>query len=98
MVQIEIKLKKLVEEIEKRYKPLDWIDITLYKCENRASIGFTNTAKKQSDLKFFNECRQIKDFINSHDDFNAELIEFESDCDCPYAEAIINFTLDGSEL
>ena len=88
----------LTDEIEKRYGPLDWIDLTLHVEEARGSIGFGNNTKAQSTLKFFNECRQIKDFINAHEDHNAEMISFEPDADCPYAEVIINFTLDGSEL
>ena len=84
-------------EIQKRYKPLDWLDLTLWVEEGKGSITFGNNAKRQSKLAFFNECRQIKDFIQSKG-YEAELIMFDSDEDCPYPEATINFSLDGSEL
>ena len=84
-------------EIQKRYKPLDWLDLTLWVEEGKGSITFGNNAKRQSELTFFNECRQIKDFIKSQG-YEAELIMFASDEDCPYPEATINFNLDGGEL
>lgn len=93
-------IEKFVElefEIQKRYKPLDWLDLTLWVEEGKCSITFGNNAKRQNDLAFFNECRQIKDFIKSRG-YEAELIMFASDEDCPYPEATINFNLDGGEL
>lgn len=84
-------------EIQKRYKPLDWLDLTLFVEEGKGSITFGNNAKRQSQLAFFNECRQIKDFIKSRG-YEAELIMFASDEGCPYPEATINFNLDGGEL
>ena len=84
-------------EIQKRYKPLDWLDLTLFVEEGKGGITFGNNAKRQSQLAFFNECRQIKDFIKSRG-YEAELIMFASDEDCPYPEATINFNLDGGEL
>lgn len=93
-------IEKFVElefEIQKRYKPLDWLDLTLWVEEGKCSITFGNNAKRQSELAFFNECRQIKDFIKSRG-YEAELIMFASDEDCPYPEATINFNLDGGEL
>lgn len=84
-------------EIQKRYKPLDWLDLTLLVEDGKGSITFGNNAKSQPELKFFNECRQIKDFIQSKG-YPAELIMFPADNDCDYPEATINFSLDGSEL
>ena len=54
-------------EIQKRYKPLDWLDLTLLVEDGKGSITFGNNAKSQTECKFFNECRQIKDFIQSKD-------------------------------
>ena len=93
-------IEKFVElefEIQKRYKPLDWLDLTLWVEEGKCSITFGNNAKRQNELTFFNQCRQIKDFIKSRG-YEAELIMFASDEDCPYPEATINFNLDGGEL
>ena len=93
-------IEKFVElefEIQKRYKPLDWLDLTLFVEEGKGSITFGNNAKRQCEFTFFNECRQIKDFIKSRG-YEAELIMFASDEDCPYPEATINFNLDGGEL
>lgn len=93
-------IEKFVElefEIQKRYKPLDWLDLTLWVEEGKCSITLGNNAKRQNQLAFFNECRQIKDFIKSRG-YEAELIMFASDEDCPYPEATINFNLDGGEL
>ena len=61
-------IEKFVElefEIQKRYKPLDWLDLSLWVEDGKGSITFGNNAKSQTELKFFNECRQIKDFIQS---------------------------------
>ena len=91
------KFVELESEIQKRYKPLDWLDLTLWVEDGKGSITFGNNAKDQTELKFFNECRQIKDFIQSKG-YPAELIMFASDKDCPYPEATINFSIDGSEL
>ena len=59
------KFVELESEIQKRYKPLDWLDITLWVEEGKGSITFGNNAKRQSELAFFKECRQIKEFIQS---------------------------------
>ena len=91
------KFVELESEIQKRYKPLDWLDLTLWVEDGKGSITFGNNAKDQTELKFFNECRQIKDFIQSKG-YPAELIMFPADNDCDYLEATINFNLDGSEL
>ena len=91
------KFVELESEIQKRYKPLDWLDLTLWVEDGKGSITFGNNAKRQSELTFFNECRQIKDFIQSKG-YPAELIMFPADNDCDYPEATINFNLDGSEL
>ncbi|WP_405323329.1 hypothetical protein [Methanobrevibacter sp.] len=93
-------IEKFVElefEIQKRYKPLDWLDLTLWVEDGKGSITFGNNAKRQNEFAFFNECRQIKDFIKSRG-YEAELIMFASEEDCPYPEATINFNLDGGEL
>ena len=84
-------------EIQKRYKPLDWLDLTLFVEEGKGSITFGNNAKRQANLTFFNECRQIKEFIESKG-YPAELILCPAEDECPYPEATINFSLDGSEL
>ena len=84
-------------EIQKTYKPLDWLDLTLWAEEGKGSITFGNNAKCQSELTFFNECKQIKQFIQSKG-YPAELIMFPSDDKCPYPEATINFSFDGNEL
>ena len=91
------KFVELESEIQKRYKPLDWLDITLWVEEGKGSITFGNNAKRQSELAFFKECRQIKEFIQSKR-YPAELIMFPADNDCDYPEATINFNLDGGEL
>lgn len=93
-------IEKFVElefEIQKRYKPLDWLDLSLWVEDGKGSITFGNNAKSQTELKFFNECRQIKDFIQSKG-YPVELIMFPADNDCDYPEVTINFNLDGSEL
>ena len=86
----------MTDEIQKRYKPLDWLDMTLWVEESKGSITFGNNAKCQSELKFFNECVQIKEFIKSLG-YDAELIMFPSDKDCKYPEATINFDFYGDD-
>ena len=95
--EVIAKLVNLVDEIQQKYKPLDWLDTTVWVEHSRGSFTFGNNAKCQSELKFFSECRQIAEFIQSKG-YRAELIMFPADDDCDYPEATINFSLDGSEL
>lgn len=85
----------LNDAIEKAYKPLNWIDTTIWQDRDIESISFTDTGESK-DL-FFNKMRNIKEFVKSFG-YTAELIKFPADCECPYHEATININFNGGEL
>ena len=84
----------LNDVIEEKFKPLNWIDITLFE-DGNGSISFTDNG--ESNENFFNKMVAVKEFIKEFG-YSAELIFFNADNLCPYNEATININFWGGEL
>jgi len=95
--------------IQNEFGPLDWIDQTLHE-DGMYSISFTGPRVNYEEGElcrsagflgrqdaFFSKMHKIKNMIKNCG-YNAELIKFDADKDCPYSEATINMNLAGGEL
>lgn len=80
--------------IQKKFSPLNWIDVTKYE-DGTGSISFTDCGESADE--FFSKMRSIKDFIKGFG-YNASLTKFEADKLCPYHEARIDINFAGGEL
>ena len=80
--------------IQKKFSPLNWIDVTKYEDET-GSISFTDDG--ESSDEFFNKMVRIKDFIKEFG-YSASLTKYEADKLCPYNEARIDINFNGGEL
>lgn len=80
--------------IQKKFGPLNWIDVTKYEDET-GSISFTDDGESSDD--FFSKMRDVKDFIKEFG-YSASLTKYESDKLCPYNEARIDIDFAGGEL
>ena len=92
-------LKQFLElnmEIQKKFAPLSWVDITHYD-DGTGSISFTDTGEEICEDEFFSKMRCIKDFIKGFG-YSASLTRFEADKLCPYHEARIDINFNGGEL
>lgn len=85
----------LNDAIQKAFKPLNWIDTTIWQDRGVESISFTDTGESE-DL-FFKKMRSIKEFVKGFG-YTAELIKWPADCECPYHEATININFNGDDL
>lgn len=86
--------KELNLEIQKKFSPLSWVDITHF--DNGAgSISFTDCGEDADE--FFSKMRDVKDFIKGFG-YSASLTKFEADKLCPYNEARIDINFAGGEL
>lgn len=81
-------------EIQKKFSPLNWIDITSYEDET-GSISFTDDG--ESSDEFFSKMRDVKEFIKGFG-YSASLTKYEADKLCPYNEARIEINFAGGEL
>ena len=86
---------KLNEKIEEEFKPLNWIDTTIWQDDGTGSISFTDDGEPKD--QFFDKMYEIKEFVKTFG-YTAELIKFPADCECPYHEARININFHGGEL
>ena len=80
--------------IQKKFSPLNWIDVTKYEDET-GSISFTDDG--ESAEEFFTKMVNVKDFIKEFG-YSATLTKYESDKLCPYHEARIDIDFAGGEL
>lgn len=81
-------------DIQKRFSPLNWVDITSYK-NGTGSIAFTDCG--ESEEEFFLKMDNVTDFINNCG-YKAELQKFPADCDCKYSEVTIRIDFGGNEM
>ncbi len=81
-------------EIQKKFAPLSWVDLTHYD-DGTGSISFTDCG--ESEDQFFNKMSKIKEFVKTFG-YTAELIKWPADCECPYTEATIDINFNGGEL
>ncbi|WP_405283110.1 hypothetical protein [Methanobrevibacter sp.] len=81
-------------EIQKKFAPLSWVDLTHYD-DGTGSISFTDCGEPED--QFFNKMCEIKEFVKTFG-YTAELIKWRADCECPYHEATININFHGGEL
>ena len=80
--------------IQKKFSPLNWIDVTKYEDETE-SISFTDDGESADE--FFTKMVKIKNFIKGFG-YNASLTKFETDKLCPYNDARIDINFEGGEL
>lgn len=80
--------------IQKKFSPLNWIDVTKYEDET-GSISFTDDGENADE--FFTKMVNIKDFIKGFG-YTASLTKFEADKLCSYNEARIDINFVGGEL
>ena len=80
--------------IQKKFGPLNWIDVTKYEDES-GSISFTDDG--ESSDEFFTKMVSIKDFIKEFG-YSASLTKYGADKLCPYNEARIDIDFAGDEL
>jgi hypothetical protein len=80
--------------IQKRFNPLNWVDITNYD-DGTGSISFTDDG--ESEDEFFTKMVNIKEFVKGFG-YSASLTKFEADKLCPYSEARIDINFVGGEL
>lgn len=85
----------LNEAIEKKFKPLNWIDTTVWTDEKFGSITFTDNGEPSAE--FFSKMEKIKNFIIDSG-FAAELVMFPADKECPYDEATIKIKFGGINM
>ena len=85
---------ELNDEIQKKFEPLYWADITHYN-DGTGSISFTDCGETAEE--FFSKMRCIKDFIKGFG-YSASLTKFEADNLCHYNEARIDIDFTGGEL
>ena len=80
--------------IQKRFNPLNWVDITNYD-DGTGSISFTDDGEIEDE--FFTKMVNIKEFVKGLG-YSASLTKFEADKLCPYSEARIDINFVGGEL
>lgn len=93
-------LTKIEEEIDERFGPLDWIDLTPYYEQKSVTWVWSNTNIKQDDEAFFDQIAQIVKFIKEmNDDYRASMVKYYSEEDEDLsAEAVVDARFDGGEL
>ena len=88
--------KALNLEIQKKFAPLSWVDITHFDNGN-GSVSFTDTGNEKDEDEFFDKMVEIKEFIKSKG-FTASLVKFPADKLCDYPEVRIDINFEGGEL
>ena len=79
--------------IQKKFGPLNWIDVTKYE-DDTGSISFTDDG--ESEDEFFAKMEDIKEFVKEFG-YSASLTKYGADKLCPYSEARIDINFVGGE-
>ena len=80
-------------EIQKKFAPLSWVDVTHYD-NGTGSISFTDCGKTEDE--FFSKMRDVTSFIKGFG-YTASLTRYEADKLCPYSEARIDINFEGGD-